>query len=290
MDGMDDSNCCTAGLLLALMMDRCLFVEFPFFNKFFDHELDFSWKRHAKRLLAHGHNATEPKNIPERIPFGYVTIADVWMFKNMTAYFDKHYGIEMWKDLDWSAALLVNNPHHKVGDKGAVSNSCNEFQMYLDPRVQRYQNLGAVGSITRPHSIWRLSLWYRENIMTLRNSAVKAGLLWAATFQQGSMQRHVKSAPVLGESAEQAVSEKSWEDKCWVCVVCRISSRHISRRGTSLRRWPILSCASNPSMTRRSRSSSTRTSSSSTSACRCACLTLCLNWICAALNVPCCTR
>ena len=103
-----------AGLMLALMMDRCLFVDFPFFNKYFEHELDFSWKRHAKRLLAHGHNATASGNMAERIPFGYVTIADVWMFKNMTAYFDKHYGIEMWKDLDWSAALLVNNPHHQV--------------------------------------------------------------------------------------------------------------------------------------------------------------------------------
>lgn len=114
-----------AGLLLALMMDRCLFVEFPFFNKFFDHELDFSWKRHAKRLLAHGHNATAPENVPDRIPFGYVTIADVWMFKNMTAYFEPHYGVEMWKDLDWSAALLVNNPHHKVGSLWAfVGSNC----------------------------------------------------------------------------------------------------------------------------------------------------------------------
>lgn len=111
-DGMGG---CQAGLLLALMMDRCLFVDFPFFNKYFDHELDFSWKRHAKRLLSHGHNATAPENMADRIPFGYVTIADVWMFKNMTEYFDKHYGVEMWKDLDWSAALLVNNPHHQVG-------------------------------------------------------------------------------------------------------------------------------------------------------------------------------
>lgn len=112
-----------AGFMLALMMDRCLFVDFPFFNKYFDHELDFSWKRHAKRLLAHGHNATAPENIAERIPFGYVTIADVWMFKNMTEFFNKHYGVEMWKDLDWSAALLVNNPHHQVSNALPLSTS-----------------------------------------------------------------------------------------------------------------------------------------------------------------------
>jgi hypothetical protein len=95
-------------------MERCLFVDFPFFNKYFDHELDFSWKNHAKRLLEHGHNASAPENIPERIPYGYTTIADVWMFKDMREYFDKYYGVEMWKDLDWSAALLQSNPIHQV--------------------------------------------------------------------------------------------------------------------------------------------------------------------------------
>lgn len=92
-----------------------MFVDFPFFNKYFSHDLDFSWKRHYKRMLEHGHNANNTQNIPARIPFGYVTIADMWMFQNITRYFDSHYGVEMWKDLDYSVALLVNNPNHKVG-------------------------------------------------------------------------------------------------------------------------------------------------------------------------------
>ncbi|CAL8469681.1 g9222 [Coccomyxa elongata] len=101
------------GFLLALMMDRCLFVDFPFFNKYFDHELDFSWEHHAERLLAHGHNATAPEDAPLMIPFGYKAIADLWMYRNMTEYFHKYYGALMFKDLDYSAALLVNNPHHQ---------------------------------------------------------------------------------------------------------------------------------------------------------------------------------
>lgn len=76
-----------AGLLLALLMERCLFVDFHFFNDYFAHELDFSWDRHAERLLAHGHNASLPGNHPAPFASGHPTtsnfseIADVWMFR-----------------------------------------------------------------------------------------------------------------------------------------------------------------------------------------------------------------
>ncbi len=76
-----------AGLLLALLMERCLFVDFHFFNEYFAHELDFSWNRHAARLHAHGHNASLPENRPKTFASGHPTtsnlseVADVWMFR-----------------------------------------------------------------------------------------------------------------------------------------------------------------------------------------------------------------
>lgn len=109
-----ESGCGCVGFLLALLMERCLFVDFPFFNKYFEHELDFSWANHYERLLKFGHNATAPENIAQRIPYGYVSIADLWMFKDMKESFNADYGVEMWKDLDWSAALLQSNPNHQV--------------------------------------------------------------------------------------------------------------------------------------------------------------------------------
>ena len=104
-------------MLLALLMDRCLFVDFPFFEEYFEHELDFTWSRHARKLLGLGHNVTDPANSPVRL-FNYLynlqSVPDMWMNTNFRETFDHHYGIEIFKDHDWSAALLQSNPFHKV--------------------------------------------------------------------------------------------------------------------------------------------------------------------------------
>ena len=65
-----DSRHCT-GFFLALLLERCLFVDFPFFNRHFAHELDFSWGVHAERLLRFGHDANATEHQPQRVPFGY---------------------------------------------------------------------------------------------------------------------------------------------------------------------------------------------------------------------------
>lgn len=65
---------CCIGLFLALLLERCLFVDFPFYNQHFAHELDFSWAHHKERLLESGHDPNATENQPERIPFGYDNI------------------------------------------------------------------------------------------------------------------------------------------------------------------------------------------------------------------------
>ncbi len=62
------------GFFLALLLERCFFVDFPFYNKHFAHELEFSWKQHEQRLLDFGHDPNATENQPERIPGGYETI------------------------------------------------------------------------------------------------------------------------------------------------------------------------------------------------------------------------
>lgn len=99
-------------------MERCLFIDFPFYDDFFEPELDFSWGNHHDRLLAAGHDTREEANIPKRInsehSAGYKEIADTWLFKNLTEEFQHSYGVELWLDFDWTAALLQSNPYHKV--------------------------------------------------------------------------------------------------------------------------------------------------------------------------------
>ena len=68
-----DSRRCT-GFFLALLLERCLFVDFPFYNQHFAHELDFSWGHHADRLLRFGHDANATEHQPQRVPFGYDAI------------------------------------------------------------------------------------------------------------------------------------------------------------------------------------------------------------------------
>ena len=71
----DSTLCFHAGFFLALLLERCFFVDFPFYNQHFAHELDFSWAHHQERLLRFGHDPNATENQPERVPFGYETIA-----------------------------------------------------------------------------------------------------------------------------------------------------------------------------------------------------------------------
>ena len=50
---------------MALMTERCLFIDFPFYPKTFRSEVDFNWQRYKERLLSFGHDVT--KNPPHEI-------------------------------------------------------------------------------------------------------------------------------------------------------------------------------------------------------------------------------
>lgn len=113
-----------AGFLLALITDRCLFVDFAFYEDLFQPDLDFSWKHHVERLLAQGHNPRKPPNEPKRLPGtgpGPISeVAEVWMLQNLTELCQPHYGIEVRNDcdcVDWTPALLQSNPFHQVREE-----------------------------------------------------------------------------------------------------------------------------------------------------------------------------
>ncbi len=50
---------------MALLTERCLFINFPFYHKTFLSEVDFSWDHHTQRLMSFGHdvNKTPPHQI-----------------------------------------------------------------------------------------------------------------------------------------------------------------------------------------------------------------------------------
>ena len=60
--------CKPAGFLLALLLDRCLFVDFPVFNDYFEHELSFSWEEQHRRLIGQGHDPDSPDNERTQLP------------------------------------------------------------------------------------------------------------------------------------------------------------------------------------------------------------------------------
>lgn len=107
-----------AGLLLALITERCLFVDFAFYEDFFQPDLNFSWTPHVERLRAHGHDPTKPPNEPKPLPGTSIgplsKIAEVWLFQNLTEVYQADYGIEISNDCDWTPALLQSNAYHKV--------------------------------------------------------------------------------------------------------------------------------------------------------------------------------
>ena len=103
-----------AAFILALLTERCLFVDFPFYNTHFEQELDFSWANHKKRLMALGHDVTAPENVPERQGYGWGSMAKTWMSEDLKEHYAPHYGVDLYMDLDWSAAYLQSNPHYTV--------------------------------------------------------------------------------------------------------------------------------------------------------------------------------
>ena len=54
-----ESCCMVTGLLMALLTERCLFINFPFYHKTFLSEVDFDWGHHSQRLLSFGHDVTK---------------------------------------------------------------------------------------------------------------------------------------------------------------------------------------------------------------------------------------
>ena len=44
---------------MALLTERCLFINFPFYHKTFLSEVDFDWQHHTQRLLSFGHDVTK---------------------------------------------------------------------------------------------------------------------------------------------------------------------------------------------------------------------------------------
>ena len=41
--------------------------------------------------------------------------AETWLFKDLRKRFSSSYGVELWHDLDYQAAMAQSNPHHQVG-------------------------------------------------------------------------------------------------------------------------------------------------------------------------------
>lgn len=102
---------CPAGFLLALLTERCFFIEFPFYEKSFAPGVDFSWARQSRRLQAAGHDVAEKPPLPMRAWTGEDVSA--WLLQDQKEHYEKHYGIMLLEDPDYSAALLQANPYHR---------------------------------------------------------------------------------------------------------------------------------------------------------------------------------
>ena len=120
-----NANASAAAFLLALLTERCLFIDFPFYNTHFTHELDFNWERHAQRLLSHGYNVSaRTDEVPWRISHGWASLAENWMFEDLKQYYAQHYAIEYYMDLDYSAGWIQSNPHYQVRPSQSILHAC----------------------------------------------------------------------------------------------------------------------------------------------------------------------
>lgn len=101
---------CGAGFLIALLTERCFFIDFPFFHRAFAPDLDFSWAAHSQRLAAFGHDVNTSQ--PFEIKFWKGEDLNTWLMQDQKAFYNAHYGIVLKNDPDYSAALLQANPYH----------------------------------------------------------------------------------------------------------------------------------------------------------------------------------
>ena len=108
------SLCARTGFLLALLTQRCFFVDFSVFHSFFTHELDFSREHHQDRLVAVGHDVSSHTYMLEHSGAGYAAFAEVWMFQDFRNSLAAWQEVVLLDDLDYSAALLLSNPHYQV--------------------------------------------------------------------------------------------------------------------------------------------------------------------------------
>lgn len=97
---------------MALLTERCFFIDFPFYHRSFSPDLDFSWDNHAKRLAAFGHDVNISQ--PLEIQFWKGEDLTLWLMHDQKALYDGHYGILLKNDPDYSAALLQANPFHRA--------------------------------------------------------------------------------------------------------------------------------------------------------------------------------
>ena len=123
---------CGAGFLLALLTERCLFVDFAPFHTFFTHELDFAWERHQTRLAAAAHDVASRTYTLEHSRAGYNAFAEEWMFQDFRESLRGWQEVVLLDDLDYSAALLQSNPHYQVWRPTPASSSSLDAQSCRD--------------------------------------------------------------------------------------------------------------------------------------------------------------
>ncbi|BDA44693.1 hypothetical protein COCOBI_06-1710 [Coccomyxa sp. Obi] len=98
------------GFLLALVTERCYFIDFPFYHRVMAPELDFSWDNHKARLLSFGHDVNVIQ--PKEIQFWKGEDLNGWLMHDQKWYYDAFYGIMLKNDPDYSGSLLQANPYH----------------------------------------------------------------------------------------------------------------------------------------------------------------------------------
>ena len=105
------SFCLPAGFLLAILTERCFFIDFSFYEKSFAPGLDFSWTRQTQRLLAFGYDVREKPVL--QIPAWTGEDVSAWLLQDQKELYKEHYGIMLLEDPDYSAALFQANPYHR---------------------------------------------------------------------------------------------------------------------------------------------------------------------------------
>ena len=59
---------------MALLSQRCFFIDFPFYHKTFSPGMDLDWQSNVRRLKAHGHDIEDIP--PKHLKVGYLRAID----------------------------------------------------------------------------------------------------------------------------------------------------------------------------------------------------------------------